>query len=156
MNYTNAVSHVNFTVLFCSWKAQKAVYFHVVHSLWGGLETGRCCFGQRVNPLDTLWCDGSVKCKHTQSCTHTKSLFSFLRGRALVQGWPLYHNKLIRFASLHLSLSICVCSLHQPPFMAPLNSRSQTFVLSIAIPASSFDCIYFTFFKRTPGSQPVL
>lgn len=65
---------------------------------------------------------------HTRRCTHTKSLFSFPRGEALVQGWPLYHNRLIRFASLRLSLSVWVCSLHHSPFVAPLNRQSQTFV----------------------------
>lgn len=97
-------------------------------SLGGGLETERRRFSRSVNPLDTLRHNGSIKCKHTPMCTDTKSLFSFLRDRALAQGWPLYHNNLIHFASLCLSLYFRVGSLVHCPFVAPLNSRSQTFV----------------------------
>lgn len=39
--------------------------------------------------------------------SHTKGLFSFLQDRALLQGWPLYHNKLIYVSILCLSLFMC-------------------------------------------------
>lgn len=160
----------------CLWKSKEAVHFP---SLWGGLETERRRFSRSVNPLDTLRHNGSIKCKHTPMCTDTKSVFSFLRDRALAQGWPLYHNNLIHFASLCLSLYFRVGSLVHCPFVAPLNSRSQTFVSSPppqflrfffassaflcvghasftaalmwlnVTPASSFDSIYFILSMRT-------
>lgn len=88
------------------------MHFHVVHGFQGGLETGRCCFSQSVNPLDVFRQDGSIKGKHKWMCTHTKSLFSFPRDRALAQGWPLYHNNLIHFPlSLSVYQSLLTCPL---------------------------------------------
>lgn len=40
--------------------------------------------------------------------SHRKSLFSFLQDRALLQGWPLYHNNLFHLGSLCLFLFMCV------------------------------------------------
>lgn len=65
---------------------------------------------------------------NTHGCAHIQK-GCFLFYQTLAQGWPLYHNNLIHFDSLRLPLYFRVGSLVRCPFLAPLNSRSQTFCL---------------------------
>lgn len=91
-----------------------------------------------------------------QTHTQRESLFSFLRGGALVQAWPLCHHKLICFASLHLSVNLSLLtsppSLHPPP----QNSRSQNFCDQMQLWHLNFIVFISLFFTRAPGPRPVL
>lgn len=119
-------------------------------SLWGGLKTGRCCCSQSVKHTLTWWL-----CQ-MQTHTHTQSLFSFLRGGALVQGWPLCHHKLICFASLHLSVNLSL--LTSPPSLRPppQNSHSQNFCDQMQLRHLNFIVFISLFFTRAPGPRPFL
>lgn len=76
---------------------------------------------------------------HPHTHTH-KSLFSFLRDRALLQAWPLYHNNLVHRSSLCLLLSLFVSLLARRP---PSHS---VITLTLPPPHVLMFCIFFSLF----------
>lgn len=89
---------------------------------------------------DTRW--------HTHnSPTHThKSLFSFLRDRALLQAWPLYHNNPVHLSSLCLLLSLFVSLLARRP---PSHS-----VITLTPPLSCFASFFLCVLVFFPYVSP--